>query len=688
MVATIEIGLIQHRGGESSTIPDSLERNEIGIAEDTGEAFFGAPNNPLVRGRARSDSNQYPYENIRLLTEFTDNLSIIRHAFKGSGSFLQYPTIVQSNKNIPWMTYPGAGPDTVSVTANGTVSVTINNGDSLGTIAQAFNTSLQAGLISAAANVQLPITSVDPVRVATTGSGTIGTDFEAGDTVDGVVLAAGDRILLKDQATAAENGIYAVQLSGIPTRVPDADSALELTDATCYVREGTVNSGRYYRQILTINVVGTDGQTWTQTSGRLRLVSSSGYDIAVNNTAGTPLQSLEVIDGSYTSAGQLSRSLQQTIDDRISAKMFGAIGDGVSDDSSMLNTGIQSLFCSGDQTLYRELFLPAGTYVLSTDSIYLAPNTRLRGEGPGRTRIYVGTGSAFPAVRTQDLNAVYDTSGSFDPSPSTRPKNIHVQDLTIEHADDFDLVELTASENVKFENVEFKTSGTGTAILVKLSANSGVECNRIEFLNSSFTTAAKAFALTDNPDNVLIKNSTFSDIGSRILEASGTSNGIQFVGNLVLETANNNPSILLGSGVTKSRIDSNQFEFSTASDPTVIRYENASSGTDYEFGPVTVPSGSTVALQNITLSSAGSITVDYRIKGSSSAVTRSGVVQLFHDTVSSGVISAAPDLNDTNPLGSGVFTGVQTLGTEDTMSVRIQNTTGSDFVIYHTFKTA
>lgn len=61
------------------------------------------------------------------------------------------------------------------------------------------------------------------VRVATTSAGTLATSFEAGDSVDGVTLAAGDRILIKDQSTAAENGIYIVGTSGEPTRAPDFD---------------------------------------------------------------------------------------------------------------------------------------------------------------------------------------------------------------------------------------------------------------------------------------------------------------------------------------------------------------------------------------------------------------------------------------------------------------------------------
>lgn len=86
----------------------------------------------------------------------------------------------------------------------------------------------------------------DSVRVATTAAGTLATDFENGDTVDGVTLATGDRILLKNQAAGAENGIYVVQASGAPLRATDADSAADIRQAAVFVEEGTTNAERVY----------------------------------------------------------------------------------------------------------------------------------------------------------------------------------------------------------------------------------------------------------------------------------------------------------------------------------------------------------------------------------------------------------------------------------------------------------
>lgn len=80
------------------------------------------------------------------------------------------------------------------------------------------------------------------VRAASTTAGTLATAYENGDTLDGVTLATGDRILLKNQSSASENGIYTVNASGAPTRATDADAGSELVNAVVPVSEGTANA--------------------------------------------------------------------------------------------------------------------------------------------------------------------------------------------------------------------------------------------------------------------------------------------------------------------------------------------------------------------------------------------------------------------------------------------------------------
>jgi len=103
------------------------------------------------------------------------------------------------------------------------------------------------------------------VRAATTAAGTLASSFANGSVIDGVTLATGNRILIKNQATASENGIYVVAASGAPTRATDMDAAAEFPNATVYVNEGTTNADTGWTVTTNAPVtVGTTSITWAQ----------------------------------------------------------------------------------------------------------------------------------------------------------------------------------------------------------------------------------------------------------------------------------------------------------------------------------------------------------------------------------------------------------------------------------------
>ncbi len=116
------------------------------------------------------------------------------------------------------------------------------------------------------------------VRAATTTNGTLATAYENGDTLDGVTLATGDRILLKDQTTGSENGIYTVNASGAPTRALDADTSAEVTSGLAVtVTQGTVNGDKVF--ILTTNdpiTLGTTALSFSTLGGGGTYTAGSG----------------------------------------------------------------------------------------------------------------------------------------------------------------------------------------------------------------------------------------------------------------------------------------------------------------------------------------------------------------------------------------------------------------------------
>jgi hypothetical protein len=116
----------------------------------------------------------------------------------------------------------------------------------------------------------------EAVRVAVQGNISIATGLENGDTAGGVTLATGDRVLIKDQTNAAENGIYVVQVSGQALRATDFDTATEVDSGDfVFVSAGTyANTG--WVQTLKPATIGTDPLSFTQFSGAGTFTAGNG----------------------------------------------------------------------------------------------------------------------------------------------------------------------------------------------------------------------------------------------------------------------------------------------------------------------------------------------------------------------------------------------------------------------------
>lgn len=115
----------------------------------------------------------------------------------------------------------------------------------------------------------------DPVRAATTANITIATALNAADVIDGVTLANGDRVLVKNQSAPAENGIYVVAAS--PARATDADAEADLLGAAVWVLEGTANADTGYTMTTNAPItVGTTGLSWVQFSGLGQITAGAG----------------------------------------------------------------------------------------------------------------------------------------------------------------------------------------------------------------------------------------------------------------------------------------------------------------------------------------------------------------------------------------------------------------------------
>jgi len=114
--------------------------------------------------------------------------------------------------------------------------------------------------------------------------------------IDGPIVAAGDRILVKNQSTPSQNGIYLVQ-SGNWTRASDFDSDNKVSSgAFTFIEEGNTNTGAGF--VLTGNndiVIGTTGLTFVQFSGAGEITAGNGLDKS-GNTLSVDITALGITD--------------------------------------------------------------------------------------------------------------------------------------------------------------------------------------------------------------------------------------------------------------------------------------------------------------------------------------------------------------------------------------------------------
>jgi hypothetical protein len=121
------------------------------------------------------------------------------------------------------------------------------------------------------------------VKAATTSNIDLSTDLEAGDVIDGVTLVAGDRVLVKNQSTTSQNGIYVASTSGAAVRASDYNTAAEIDPGDFFfVTGGTTYDNTGWVQVNTITTLGTDPIVFEQFSGAGTYLAGNGLTLTGN----------------------------------------------------------------------------------------------------------------------------------------------------------------------------------------------------------------------------------------------------------------------------------------------------------------------------------------------------------------------------------------------------------------------
>lgn len=146
---------------------------------------------------------------------------------------------------------------------------------SLGTPTEDYDAATKAYVDAAVNNINVH----EAVVAATTGNVNLNTQVRNGDTLDGILLSTNNRILVKNQNTPSQNGIYIVT-GGAATRATDYDAAGEVSAGDfVFVKGGSVNGNTGWIQTADVTTVGTDSLTFTQFSGAGTYTAGTGLTL-------------------------------------------------------------------------------------------------------------------------------------------------------------------------------------------------------------------------------------------------------------------------------------------------------------------------------------------------------------------------------------------------------------------------
>jgi len=250
---------------------------------------------------------------------------------------------------------------------------------------------------------------------------------------------------------------------------------------------------------------------------------AAGYTVQTGPTAGTPI----------------TLSLQSWLDQFASVLDFGAVGDGVTDDTDAINRALYQLFCrETNPQIRRSLFFPAGVYRVS-QSINIPPYATLYGEGLDNSivQLQIGDDSTLHECVARTADSLQQIGASIGDNGATAPEFITITNMGFQSLDPtVDVFIVQDASNCTFTNVSFTgpltqsnlSSAADDIRAVAFASTVTNVCDQITFNGCRFTGTTYGTQTNNAIQSVTFTNGQFDTLYQGII-LQGT--GIRITGN-------------------------------------------------------------------------------------------------------------------------------------------------------------